>query len=461
MNKFVQNKPKLSLSRSLSFTWSIFRGSIILILIGTILTIPSLLNGFPLVFSDTGTYIYSGFQLLIPEDRPINYGIFIWLFSFYKYPILIPIFQNIFSIAPLIRIQTIKKFTQLQKIITILFLVLFTPFIYYTNLVTPDFAIFPALTFLYLSYIESNTILKILSIIISFFLFSFHLGFIFPLILTIPAIALTALFSKSRVKHRNLLITIFLSTSLILFENYLQNKTYTFSKRGYLFVTAKLVGSDGFSEGVRDFCRENPKNLICNYVDSFPSNGSDFLWNSSSPLYKIGGWNYGEKEFKDLNLKLYTDPKYFKSTLKLIWQDLISQTFTINFGNEIDPYLENSAPYFSVKDYYPNYLEDYLDSLQNSSELKRKLPRDFFNYLYFAILLSSYLFILYFILSPNKMELSIYLISSYFISSLLFISMFSIPDSRYLTRLLPVLVFFIFISLISLKNQKSLIENNS
>src|SRR4051812_5172804 len=38
-------------------------------------------NGFPLVYSDTSTYIASGFELESPFDRPITYGLFLRIFS--------------------------------------------------------------------------------------------------------------------------------------------------------------------------------------------------------------------------------------------------------------------------------------------------------------------------------------------------------------------------------------------
>ena len=41
-------------------------GALLLSLIG-------LYNGYPLVYSDTGTYIYSGFDMFIPVDRPLPF----------------------------------------------------------------------------------------------------------------------------------------------------------------------------------------------------------------------------------------------------------------------------------------------------------------------------------------------------------------------------------------------------
>ena len=42
---------------------------------------PALYNGLPILYSDTATYVASGMKLETPMDRPISYGIFIWITS--------------------------------------------------------------------------------------------------------------------------------------------------------------------------------------------------------------------------------------------------------------------------------------------------------------------------------------------------------------------------------------------
>src|SRR5690554_3684288 len=68
------------------------------VLLGTvILSIVGLYNGYPLVFSDTGTYIYSGFDLFIPNDRPIAYGLLLRLFSLKLSAWFVILFQNLLT----------------------------------------------------------------------------------------------------------------------------------------------------------------------------------------------------------------------------------------------------------------------------------------------------------------------------------------------------------------------------
>jgi hypothetical protein len=60
---------------------SAFQRFFYLLFAAFILLWPAIWNGYPLVFSDTGTYIASAFDQKVPFDRPIGYGDFIQFFS--------------------------------------------------------------------------------------------------------------------------------------------------------------------------------------------------------------------------------------------------------------------------------------------------------------------------------------------------------------------------------------------
>ena len=48
---------------------------------GILFILPALINKFPIVNSDTGCYLYSGFMMEGPAERPLAYGLTIKLFS--------------------------------------------------------------------------------------------------------------------------------------------------------------------------------------------------------------------------------------------------------------------------------------------------------------------------------------------------------------------------------------------
>jgi hypothetical protein len=57
-------------------------GALWLVAATNLLLVPALVNGFPFVYSDTGTYLRSVFAGFVPPDRPYWYGPFLRLSSF-------------------------------------------------------------------------------------------------------------------------------------------------------------------------------------------------------------------------------------------------------------------------------------------------------------------------------------------------------------------------------------------
>ncbi|MDP3929784.1 MAG: hypothetical protein Q8R57_12235, partial [Bacteroidota bacterium] len=50
---------------------------VVILLASASMLLPAFFNGFPLLYSDTGAYIASGFEGKVPLDRPITYGLFL------------------------------------------------------------------------------------------------------------------------------------------------------------------------------------------------------------------------------------------------------------------------------------------------------------------------------------------------------------------------------------------------
>ncbi|MCK6650328.1 MAG: hypothetical protein L6Q66_11795, partial [Bacteroidia bacterium] len=63
------------------FTKSLYLRIAFLFIASLVLLWVAFYNGFPIVYSDTSTYLSSGFEFETPADRPITYGLFIYLTS--------------------------------------------------------------------------------------------------------------------------------------------------------------------------------------------------------------------------------------------------------------------------------------------------------------------------------------------------------------------------------------------
>src|SRR5207247_4782737 len=97
-------------------------------------------NGYPVLFSDSGTYIHSGFDEFVPWDRPIAYGLFIKYVSFQKSLWLVVYFQAL-SIAGMIFAvihKVVPRRIYTVYLLTISFLSCFTSVSFFVAFITPD-----------------------------------------------------------------------------------------------------------------------------------------------------------------------------------------------------------------------------------------------------------------------------------------------------------------------------------
>ncbi|REJ85325.1 MAG: hypothetical protein DWQ44_01330 [Bacteroidetes bacterium] len=107
----------------------------ILILMGA-----SLFNRYPLVTSDTGAYIYHGFEKTIPEDRPVIYGIFLRYASMHDTLWYVVIAQNLllaFVVLDFISIF-LRNGRNRSKLFIVAMLALFTGISWYSSQIMPD-----------------------------------------------------------------------------------------------------------------------------------------------------------------------------------------------------------------------------------------------------------------------------------------------------------------------------------
>src|SRR6188768_305561 len=79
------------------------------LLIGLFLiTWPAFYNGYPLVYSDTGSYLKTSVDLQAAIDRPIGYGIFIRMFGWQATPWTVILAQGL--IVYVVTFRVVKLF---------------------------------------------------------------------------------------------------------------------------------------------------------------------------------------------------------------------------------------------------------------------------------------------------------------------------------------------------------------
>jgi len=389
------------------------------VLLGTfILMIVGFYNGYPLVYSDTGTYIYSGFDKFVPNDRPITYGLFLWFFSFRFSLWLVIVAQNL--ITAYVLYELLKLFLK-QKgqtfhflyISILLLLTFFTGIGWYSNQIMPDFfAPVMVLTLIILIFNKELSLLKRICLYIIFIIsIIVHLShLLISLSLIVSYLALERILYKKNVienyylKLKNffvilsLILISWLSLSLI---HYTFGGGFKVSKSSGIFFTAHLADCGLLEKYLKENCEKSEFKScrLCLFKDSLPNNLADFLWGPHSPYNQPNSWKSGEIECKALIKKMLKTPKYLLLNVYKSAEYGFIQLFRNEIGQGLSAYNEGSPPYGQIHWRFKSELNNYLNSRQNrwgGADLNLKVLNVFhLIILIISVFVLSYIFLIY------------------------------------------------------------------
>lgn len=280
--------------------------------------LPAFINGFPLIYSDTSTYLASGFMLEPPMDRPMTYGLFIRLFSL-----------NGLSLWPVVLMQSfilvwlLHQFTELlygkkhpMKVPVFLAITAAAGFsgaaITSCYLIPDIFASFMVLSAGLILFSPPGKGKKTIFFVIYFFstaMHSSHIPFGVSLLSAILLIRLLWGEKISMLRIRPIIILLVLTLASIL------SMGSSLSKSKHVFLMGAFIEQGIIKPYLDEHCEtENYK--LCTYIDSLPDYAWEFIWEDSSPLYKMGGWKATKEEYTTIIRRTFLSPKYFLLHLK-------------------------------------------------------------------------------------------------------------------------------------------------
>lgn len=434
------------------------------ILLGVLLlSLIAFYNRYPLVDSDSGTYIHSGFEKFVPNDRPVPYGLFVRVFSFNISPWLVILFQNLITVF--VVYETFNSFFKTEKYrplyyyITICFLTFFTGIGWYSNQIMADFFTPLAILsiFLLLKSDEIHAVKK--SIIILILLYSLvvhfsHLLIIGLLVGTCMIIELykyrnDKLILKSRMKKYPQLILILTAAFLLLPTiNYILEKKFISAKSSHSFLMAHLADAGILEKFLKEKCgsEEYKDCKLCYYQDSIPRDLGAFLWDEHGVFMKTGGWLESKKEYNKIIRGTLTDPKFLMLNLYESLRYGFKQLLKNEIGVGLAPRNEGSAPYGQIHWRFHGDLDNYLNSRQNKSD-GAELDLKTLNIIHRSLLIISLLTLVYLFAGPWRKKVGknlsffvLFVLSAIVINSLVTAGLNS-PNDRFQARVVWLLVF--------------------
>ncbi len=380
--------------------------SFLYILVGAlILMIPAFYNGYPMVYSDTGTYIGSGMNLLLPKDRPIMYGLFIRITSLQLslWPVIFVQSMLItYTLWHLLRLG-VKSISRKVFIVILFLLSWFTGLGWYVSQIMPDIYTFTTIGALLLLIFERDLKLYQKGIFGFIFVLSVNVHFSNVLIGSLTLLGLVVAVKRKFIaiqEEKSLsfsipALLILLSLAIASLTNFKVGGSFGVSQGSHVFLMGKMLDSGVLKSFLDDKC-QGDNYILCGYKDNLPADNRDLLWGKEGPLRDHGGWEKAKGPYNKILLGIFTSPKHVLQYLYNCGTSTISQLFQNEIGSGIasEWYRQpNSPPYERIAKHFPFELNQYNQSRQNKNLWGQELNFTSINHVYHLLLLIAVLFL--------------------------------------------------------------------
>ena len=433
------------------------------VLLGTvIICLPAIYNGYPMVYSDSGAYIRSGFEGIVPVDRPLIYGLFIRHSSLHS-SLWFTVYTQSFLIAGILYI-TLGKFiadTRRKHLLYLLILSLisfFTGVGWYAGQLMPDiFVAVMALSLINLMLFELTLAEKIWMAALYFFGTATHYS---HLIIAFAACGLMLLlWSWARIRKRDtvlklkrILLASALAVSALLYVltvHYTHDGGFRLSKGSHAFLVAHFIETGTLEQYLKQKCNEPDLAgcKLCHYKDSLEKSAMVFLWNWNSTFYKMGGWDKTADEYNYVVRRMNSDPSFFVRNCFDSFRYGLTQLFSNNIGEGLGPYVCPSPPCDFVDMYLPWESNNYRLSRQNNGNSLMPAADKASDNQAILLVFCAVVLLVYFSLAKNRDMLyytCVFAVSIVILNSFLTAGI-NIPYSRLQARIVWIIPFFVLV----------------
>lgn len=428
------------------------------IVLGTLcILLPALVNGFPFVYPDTGTYLSSAFRGTVPVDRPAWYGLFMRLGSLggHTYWGIITAQATLcsFYIFRTVGLMVERHRHRSSLVITLL-LGATSSLGWFAGLLLPDiFTGIGLLASLQAFMGKGGPWRTAADTTMAVFCCWVHLSNL----LIIPLSVAVLLFAgRKRLAYTTRYAWIGLMGGTLLawgglaVANRVIDRECYISRGGQAFLVARMLDTGMLRAWMDEHCADGGYR-ICAYKDRLPPTGGHLLWHDSiSPMHLEGGWLATRPEYDRIVRSTLTEPRY-------LWWHLTSglssagELFTkwTICGALTNPEYRRpgSPPYDMIEGTIRSGLKPYLASMQNGG--RGELDMTWPDRINGALLLACLGLALFLIIrrqavrnGPADRTLLVFVLSAVLIDAFICSSL-SATEDRYLSRVTWLLPLFV------------------
>ena len=345
---------------------------------GIILLVIGLWNGYPLVYSDTGTYIYSAADLFVPNDRPVGYGIWIRLTSGMKSLWFTIILQNLLTAWVMWKVVKSGFFKRpLTAYLTAMVVVMtYTGLPWYTNQIMPDFWAPLLFLSLFLLLFDENLtwIERVFLALVVAMAGWVHFSHLLMLGSACAALTLVVWLRPQWLEVQRRQLYLPWALALVVWAaypigNYLVDGTRVTSKGSHVFFMAHLAEA-GIMQAFLDANCAKPEYAhlkLCENKDNLPQDIVHFLWLPGNIFELTGGWEESKPEFDPIIKGTFTQPRFLWMNLKTSFRYGILQLGENTIGQGLSAYGIGAPPHQQVEWRFNHEEQQYLQARQQQA----------------------------------------------------------------------------------------------
>lgn len=366
---------------------SAFWPGLLWVLLATLVLLHAgLYNGFPLVTSDSGTYLASARFLTVPDDRPVTYGLFIRAASLDGVSLWGVIFAQCLLLGGLL-LRYVQEFAPrvahpAARLALVVAAVWGTGASWFSCQLMPD--VFTAIGLLALGLVllgrGRGALDRAAWAAVAFGAGLMHSSNL--LTFSLVAVGLGLVLWRRRWfgpgpagQGRRRVRAWALGTAVALAGwgalpalHAALGGGFTLTRASPAFLMARLSESGVLERFLDRECGGYYSYTLCTYRDKLPNDAMGFMWSPGSPMHLAGGMEATRDEYRRIIGLVLRSPRYYPALAAAAVQATLRQLTHVYVGDGLFPYRENSSPYWRMGD-YPYERKAYMASLQNRGEL--------------------------------------------------------------------------------------------
>jgi hypothetical protein len=301
---------------------------------------PALANRFPIVFYDTGGYLYAYMTGQFENGRSALYGFFLRLgvpAAFWP-DIVLQAATAVWMLFLTLRTHGLGG-RPVFLLLTGLALAALTSLPWYAAQLMPDVWASLAVLAFYLLAFRGDALRIWESLALAgciAFAMAAHMGTL-ALMLGLLLFHILWALAGARLRWPRPALTapgvsVAAGILLSLVSNFIITGHFTFTPGGGNFLFGRLIQTGIAQRYVADHCPD-PSLRICAYRDKLPSDGDYWLWASESPIWALGGWEAFEPEARRIVLESVLD--YPGMHLRHAAEGIVTQFVSVKTGDFI------------------------------------------------------------------------------------------------------------------------------